>query len=152
MHGNSARAHQFRHWASEPVVRDASRPAPVQHGDNAYKTGTCRCDFCTASHAAACKNLKAHRAMGTDTSVEPRTERMKIALRLLEDGASYAEAGRTAHTDEARLAEAYPGFEQNAVEFRAVMASLKHSTVLLELHREIWQGTRYNQVTMSEAR
>ena len=120
-------------------------PAPLKHGTSAYRAGKCDCDFCKASHTAAVQNNKALKAEGVDTSLEPRATRVAIARRLLEDGATYAEAANTAHTSEKRLAQELPGYEGNWMEFNSVMAGIKNNETLLQLHREIWQGAEYSR-------
>ena len=149
--GNSAKAHGLRATAAHHVL---GRPQaltetnkPVVHGNVAYRSGACRCDFCTASHAAASTNLKADKASGRYVKAEPRKVRLERARRFLEDGTSYREAAISAGTDIHRLYAEFPGFENNAVEFKSVLASVKNKPKLLELHREIWQGSaKYNKV------
>lgn len=148
--GSSARAHRLRHLANSRVIEDDAPLAPsrpITHGNVSYRSGRCRCDFCTASHAAAAANLKTDKATGRYVTAEPRSARLERARRFLEDGTSYREAAASVGTDLYKLYSEFPGYEQNAEEFRSVLAAVKNKPKLLELHREIWQGSaKYNKV------
>lgn len=122
---------------------EANNAKPIKHGVSAYRSGRCRCrEVCLPAHKGRIAEVKQSKADGTwqprrVNEVDP--QRDAFALYLLEDGATYREAAFSAGVDQTRLAQRYPQFKKNRNEFDSVMAQVKKSPKLLELHREIWQ-------------
>ena len=72
-----------------------------------------------------------------------RDQRVARAVEFLEDGATYREAATSVRTDQKRLKADYPEYEGNWAQWNSVLANIKNDQRLLELHREIWQQSKY---------
>lgn len=122
----------------------ADNAKPIKHGLSAYRSGKCRCrEVCLPAHRERSAEVKRQKAEGTyvaparKNAVTPEAD--AFALYLLQDGATYREAAKSAGIDQKQLAKRHPEYANNRREFDSVMASIKHKPKLLELHREIWQ-------------
>lgn len=132
----------------KPVERKPRPRKPLDHGAYKYIRDKCRCAVCTEAHREKVKDYRHRAKMGKvekrgkwarKVTPKPRSsitqEQLDRALYHLQDGCSYAEAGRTVKINPAVLKSYFPNFEGQG---RLNMVEINSNPELKALHDEIW--------------